>query len=197
MMGRSIYTASLADLLPEAMASNNKVKALCAALDVMSKAVTDSIASVIILGDIGNQPSEITDYLAIEQQTPYYDQSLPLEKKQSLVASSGRLNSIRGTKKGVKELTEIVFGPSQISEWFEYSGDPFHFSIYVSNEDVPGEKIVAFTAMLEEIKNKRSVLDAIIIGVQGSWQYYQYRGKTWADLSAYTWAELAAGITFD
>jgi P2-related tail formation protein len=196
-MSRTIYNVGLAELLPQSFAGDIKISAICAAFDAMNAIVTAAIGKVIILANVGDQPSEVTDRLAVELQTPYYDQVLPLATRQALVAASGRINAKKGTKAAIKELAEIIFGPVDIREWFEYSGDPFHFVIYVSDENVPGAKLAAFTAMLEKVKPLRSTLDSIVIGIQGTIQYYGYRGKSINDLLAYTIDQLAAGINMD
>lgn len=104
----TLNNVRLADLMPSGIMSDPVIFSLCAAIDAINQFVTDATPRVIVLADIGNQSSDVTDLLAFEQRTPYYDQTLPLSIRQSLLANTGHVNSIMGTKLQLRKL-QLLF----------------------------------------------------------------------------------------
>lgn len=162
-MGKTIYNVKLTDLLPESFTSDPDIAAKCAALDAMSAMVTTQIGRVIVLADIGNQSSEVTDLLAVEQRTPYYDQSLSLEARRALLKNTGKLNSIKGTKGAVETALKSVFGSGIVQEWFEYGGDPYYFRVLLYAFPSSESQMDKIRAAVAATQNERSYLEDIII----------------------------------
>jgi P2-related tail formation protein len=162
-MSKTIYDVGLSELLPGSFTEDDKMLALCAGFDAMNSVVSNSINGVLILGNIGNQPSNITDELAIEQQTPYYKQSFPLATRRALLANTGKINSIKGTKTAIEQTIRLVFGSATVEEWFEYSGDPFHFRVLVNEFPDSNGQITEVQNAVESVKPARSILDSVII----------------------------------
>jgi len=162
-MSRTIYNVGLAELLPPNFAEDNNIQATCAALDAMNTLVVGEISKVLVLASLGNQPSAITDILAIEQRTPYYKQSFELPVRRALLANTGEINAIKGTKAAVEKTAKIVFGSATVEEWFEYSGDPFHFRVLVNEFPNSDSQVSEVENAVASVKNARSVLDEVII----------------------------------
>jgi P2-related tail formation protein len=129
----------------------------------MHQIVVVAIPCVSVLDNIGHQPSDVTDLLAIEQRTPYYNQALPLEVRQALVAGTGKLNSIKGTKAAVEQTLTAAFGSGTMQEWWQYSGEPGHFRMLVTdfpNSDQQTDEINRAIAASQRLS---SHLDAVIV----------------------------------
>lgn len=162
-MSKTIYNVSLADVLPSNMANDPHEQALCAAFDAMAAVVANAIPSVLVLANVGNQPAAVTDLLAIEQQTPYYNQALALNIRQALVAGGGKLNSIKGTKAAVEQAVQEAFGSGTVQEWFEYGGNPFCFKVLVNDFPDSDTQVTEIERAIAATQNARSHLDALVI----------------------------------
>jgi len=162
-MAKTIYNVSLTDVIPFNMLSDPNVTALCAAMDTENQFVVNAINRVSVLDNIGGQLSDATDLLAFEQQTPYYDQSLTLDIKRSLVAGTGKLNSIKGTKAAVEQIVQEVFGSGTVQEWYEYGGQPYCFRVLVNDFPNSSAQMAAINRAIAVSQNIRSHLDEVII----------------------------------
>ena len=162
-MSKSIYDVSLADLLPYNLTNDSNIMAMCAAFDAMNQMITDTIDNVLVLADIGNQTSEITDILAIEQQTPYYNQTLSLEARRALVANTGKINSIKGTKAAVEQTVQAAFGSGTVQEWFEYEGQPGCFRVLVNDFPDSQAQMSEINRAIAATQRGSSHLDEVII----------------------------------
>lgn len=175
---RTISDITLAELLPPGMI-NPKIAAIAAAFDAMHQIVVNAIPKVSVLDNIGHQPSDVTDLLAIEQRTPYYNQSLPLETRQELVAGTGQLNSILGTKAAVEQAVKTAFGSCTVQEWFEYEGDPYHFRVLINDFPNSSAQMDEINRAIEASKRKSSYLDAVII-IQSTTSTTMYLASTFS-----------------
>jgi len=162
-MAKTIYNVSLADLLPDGMLSDPKTQALCAAIDVENKFVVNAIGAVSVLDNIGNQPADATDLLAIEQGTPYYSQSLPLQTRQSLLSSTGQINAIAGTKAAIEKTLQEAFASGSVQEWFDYGGVPGHFRVLVNDFPNSQAQMSEINRAIAATKRASSALDEVII----------------------------------
>lgn len=67
-----------------------------------------------------------------------------------------------GTPAAVEELVAIVFGEGEVSEWFEYGGEPYWFKIR-TNALLTEDMTTYFSEMIRRVKNTRSHIEAIEI----------------------------------
>ena len=114
------------------------------------------------MGNLKDAPEEALDLLATEMRTQYYDASYSPEIKRSLIQNTMRWYQIAGTKAAVEELAQTIFGNCTVEEWFEYSGEPYHFRV-ITNALAEPDNIEQFTTLLRSIKNVRSHLDSVSI----------------------------------
>ena len=162
-MSTTIYNVALTQLLPPGMTSGPNIASIAAAFDAMHQMVVAAIPSVSVLNNIGHQPSAVTDLLAIEQRTPYYNQSLPLETRQALVAGTGKLNSIKGTKAAVEQAVTEAFGSGAMQEWWEYGGEPGHFQMLVTDFPSSSDQMSEINRAIAATQRLSSHLDAVIV----------------------------------
>lgn len=158
----------LADLMPFSMTIDPKIVAMCSAIDVINQFVTNAIPRVLVLANIGNQPSDVTNLLAIEQRTPYYSQSLTLDARRALVSGTGKVNKIIGTKAAVKAAMQAAFGSGQVQEWFEYSGQPGCFRILVNNISTTSLQMNEINRAIVATKRASSHLDEFLVSADMS-----------------------------
>ena len=149
--------------MPSDMVSDPVIFSLCAAIDAINQFVTNSIPSVLVLANIGSQPSAVTDLLAFEQRTPYYNQVLPLDVRQALVANTGMINAIKGTKAAVEKTVQDAFGSGVVQEWFEYGGLPGYFRVLINDFPNSDTKTAEINRAIAVSQRASSHLDEVII----------------------------------
>ena len=103
---------------------------------------------------------KITDLMASEWRTQFYDGTLELAKKKELVKNTLQWYLSAGTDKAVNSLLETLFGNGKIIPWYEYGGQPYHAKISANIEYSEGimEK---FDTLLRKVKKTSTILDEI------------------------------------
>ena len=89
-------------------------------------------------------------------------------EQRQLIKESIKIHKIKGTKAAVKNVLKVLNFEGNIQEWFEYSGEPYHFKIYILLKDrtYNSETFNSLVEMIYEYKNVRSVLEEINIESQ-------------------------------
>ncbi|NMB19201.1 MAG: phage tail protein I, partial [Erysipelothrix sp.] len=103
------------------------------------------------------------DLLAWQFHVDFYDPALSLTAKRNLVKSSILVHKRKGTPWAVRQVCNDAFGYAEIIEWFDYGGEPYHFSILTEGSLVDSVAWQSFFRALESAKNVRSWLDEITI----------------------------------
>ena len=62
---------------------------------------------------------------------------------------------------------KTYFGDGYIKEWFEYDGEPGHFTVYSSNPSLTDERLTEFLMLLDKVKRASAKLDDIVITLGG------------------------------
>lgn len=158
-----LYDAHITDILPAGLANDNEVKALSYSINKTMRRFLNKLNSALILLDIDSLDEEVLDARAVELNTPYYDETLPIEKKRLLVARTIQLYQKAGTPAAVKEMISYVFGSGMLIEWFENNGTPGTFQI-VTTEPLTADTFNLLNKIISKIKNISSSLDKVIAG---------------------------------
>lgn len=155
--------ADIARILPESFRSP-EVEAIGYALKQEQKRMLNRIKKSMVYAAIDDLPEKILDVLAIEFRTPYYEQTLPLEKKQYLIKNALYLHSKAGTPEAIEEMIHCVFDNGELHEWFEYGGNPYCFrvTVNVGNIGIDDQTEYAIEEKMKNFKNLRSHCDGII-----------------------------------
>ena len=117
---------------------------------------------VFLYNHIENLPDKILDYLAIEWDLPYYEDSLDRDTKIRLVKEGFNWRRTAGTVYGVETLVKKMFGEGKVIEWFEYGGDPGKFKVATNAPLVPDMEEF-FKVLLRKEKNAASWLEYVDI----------------------------------
>lgn len=150
----------LQKLMPYFMREDEAVKTLA---DKISQMLVDAMATVdaqTVYGYEDELSEEQCDELAWEWDIDWYDYNLTLEEKRATVKSAVKIKRHRGTKGAVLELLRSVYGSGELLEWFEYDGEPYHFKLRTDETRTPETEAI-FTRRINQVKNVRSVLDAV------------------------------------
>lgn len=161
----NLNDSHITDILPEALASDPKTKALSHALNKAMQRLIGYCRNIGVYNAIDTLPEPVLDLLAVELNTQYYDDSLSITVKRRLLKNTLVWYMNTGTPAAVTELVKAVFGDGEIEEWFEYGGEPYHFKIYTSNINTTDKMIQQVTDLVGKIQNVRSHLEEVVVEV--------------------------------
>ena len=164
----SLNDYSVVSLLPDSLKQDPFIIALAEAVEIELKEAYREAESMSDFSDVDKLPELLLDYIAFQKHVDFYDNSLPVEMKRSLVKDSMRTHRMKGTPRAVELLIETVFGDGEVEEWYEYNGEPGYFRILTRNTSVTGAEAQKLISVLERVKRKSAWLDEIIILVDGN-----------------------------
>lgn len=167
-----IYEVKLLDLLPPNLRHDPDIIAASKAVDDEFLLVVNEAKHCIIMPRIDELESDLVDLLAWERHVDFYDTSLPLEIRRTLVKNSIRWHKRKGTPAAVEEIVTEIFGEGQVEEWFEYGGQPYHFRVVTSNAAVTGELASQFAKAIEKVKRKSTRLEQVIVAMTADFPIY-------------------------
>lgn len=160
-----VRDCEILDLLPYTFKTPRR-QALSRAFAKVRAKCYDTMSAVLFWGDIENASPALLDAMAAELDTPFYSTDLTGEQKKRVIAAAFEYNSKVGTVSSVEKLVSAAFGGGEVSEWFEYGGDPYYFKVDITNDEGITSKIEDFDfffKMLEKVKNKRSKLEYVSV----------------------------------
>lgn len=168
-MSKTLSTVRLIDLLPQNL-KTTEIIALSEALAEGVSIVLESIDKLKI--DVDNASDEILDILAYSMHVDFYNSSMNVELKRNLIKNSFNIHLKKGTPSAVEDLISMLFGSGIVEEWWEYGGEPHHFRILTTNEDVNNSLVKDFVKALDTVKRKSSWLDTVILQIQADIEVY-------------------------
>ncbi len=165
---------AIGQTLPDFLLADRNGYALAKAVESALKSMCATVqAGVDAVQDVDKMPEWRLDELAWEYGAEWYDYDATLEIKRSQIKGVQDFFNRLGTPYAVESALSAVYGDGTIKEWFEYGGDPFHFKAYTTNASALTENRKKFIALLDVVKNVRSVLDGIVYyGSGGKATYY-------------------------
>lgn len=84
------------------------------------------------------------------------------DEKRQLIKNAIKLHKYRGTKYGIIHALEVLNLSADISEWFEYNGEPFFFRVFVDLQDsYTNELEKRIINIINAHKNVRSWLEKL------------------------------------
>ena len=146
----------LIDMLPETMKTPD-VAAFSYALKMAVLKVLALQKRTSVYGNIDALPEDILDLLAIENRSPYYDNSLPIGTKREIIKNTLAWHSKAGSVAAVEEMVKTVFGDGKVIEWFDFDEDkvPGQFDIITGGDADPAsqEKLLRVIASIKNISS--------------------------------------------
>lgn len=150
-----IYEGELKDLWPDE--TSPEFLSISYAIKLRLAHLIALAAKTGINYDIGQLDEQVFDYLAVELQVGYYDQSLPIETKRELIKKALLWRSKAGTSGAVQEIISVIFGDGDLEEWYENGGDVDTFEIVLDSiQGGNAEQVDKIADMLRKVKNVRS-----------------------------------------
>lgn len=152
--------SQISQILPGAIKDMPEIRAMSYAINRAMKKMVHYSKLISVYAVIDELPEEMLNLLAVELRAQYYDTDLDIEKKRTIVKNTLLWYRKAGTPAAVKELIAVVFGTGEITEWYEYGGEPYYFKI-TTNTTVEEGAIAEFEKIINKVKNARSHLEAI------------------------------------
>ena len=149
--------------LPDVLKSDESMAALVVSVaQVLSERLSE-IQRLTIYSRIDELPEELLDILAYDFKVDWWDGDYTLKEKRKTLKDSWRVHRMLGTKAAVETAISAIYQNTQVSEWFEYNGEPYHFKLLIdaTYENVDPAKHQRVLDRVEYYKNLRSVLDEV------------------------------------
>lgn len=159
----AITAKNLMLTLPDVLRNDDSISALAVSVaGVLAQRVAE-INSILIYSRIYELPGDLLDILAHDFKVDWWDADYTLEEKRATLKESWRVHRMLGTKSAVETAISAIYPDTQVKEWFEYSGDPYHFKLLIdaTYENVDPQKHARVLQKVEFYKNLRSVLDEV------------------------------------
>ena len=152
----------MTDILPGHL-ETAEVKALAYAVGQQIRQLCSYADKSRTYAALASAPDTVLDALAAELRTPAYDETLPVETKRELVASTLTFYTHLGTLAALEQLISILFAKGRVAEWYNYNGSEYHFKVQIdiAADAVDDAKQAQVQAWVNQYKNQRSILDTI------------------------------------
>ena len=161
-MGMKIDSTKVIKLLPTWMRDDEANQALAQAMDQLFSAAGARVKTPRVWDQLESLTDPELDEIAWELGIDWYVSSWDRTQKINTIRIAGSIMEKRGTKWAVEQLVVAAFGVGQITEWFEYGGDPFYFKIITSATLTP-DGMQTFLGMIERVKSTRSHVESISV----------------------------------
>lgn len=160
----NLQNGHISDLLNNSMKYNPEIIALGYAILQEKQRILALATRTRLMALIETADEKTLDYLAVELRTPAYKDTFTVEVKRRLIAGTLPFYSKLGTPAAVNWIIRSIFNGGQISEWFDYDGEPHHFRAFVGNDGdaVTPEDLDEFRRAVASVKRLSSWLDSII-----------------------------------
>jgi len=150
--------------LSELFSGSGTIKNQCIfyTVEQLLKLLYQYTENVFLYNHIENLPDNKLDYLAIEWDLPYYEDSLDRDTKIRLVKEGFNWRRTAGTIYGVETLVKKMFGEGKVLEWYDFGGDRGTFRVQTNAPLVPDMEEF-FKVLLRKEKNATSWLEFVDI----------------------------------
>lgn len=159
-MSESIYEPqSLLAAFPYSLSRDtDKDKLAVAVADELVRTLTNTDRAMIF-PRIDELPEQVLDILAYDLKIDWYELDAPVWNKRQAVKECLLVHKYKGTKYAVETALRSMYNSAEVKEWFEYGGEPFHFTVKVYGSTSSGLKTLYLK--IQYAKNLRSVMDKV------------------------------------
>ena len=160
--------ARFTDSIPRVVTKEPWAQALSSAVKKQIGFIAETTQKTMIYAEIQRASEEILDILAAEMQIPEYLPEYSVQTKRALVLGGPAYWSRAGTAQATEDVMKSIFEDADISEWFEYSGDPGYFKITTTNPNITDQNVADFKAAAKRVKRLSAWLDGVelVLGVE-------------------------------
>lgn len=147
----------------------DKEKVARAAVEELSKVVEET-KNAAIFPRIDNLDESLLDILAYDLKIEWYDSSFDIDTKRRLIKECFQIHRRKGTRYAVETALRSIYPDSEVKEWNEYDGRPYHFKLLIHDNANDKEKCKSVIKKINYYKNARSILDETVytVGVKSN-----------------------------
>lgn len=159
---------NLVATLPPALRTDPSVVALAEALGEVLAVRPAEIERLRIYPAIDTLDESLLDILAHDFKVDWWDPEYSLEEKRRTLKDSWRVHRLLGTRAAVEMAISAIYPHTQVLEWFEYGGEPYHFrlDINITNDHIDSDKQRRVLERLNFYKSLRSHNDGVTYFVE-------------------------------
>jgi phage tail P2-like protein len=149
--------------LPDVLKNDEAMNAIASTIADALAARTSEIERILIFSKINTLSEDLLDILAVDFKVDWWDGDYTLQQKRDTLLESFGVHRILGTPAAVENAISAIYPKSEVTEWFEYGGDPFHFKLLIDStfEGVAPAKHQRVLDRVAFYKNLRSHLDGV------------------------------------
>ena len=162
-MSNSIYEVDFLRSLPDVLKNDESIRALASVIADELNSLASDTNEAVIYARIDELNEEVLDILAYDFKVDWWDYSFSLEEKRKILKDSWNVHRTLGTKGAVEKAISAIYQDTKVEEWFEYDGDPYHFTLMI-DATYEGTDPVKHQKVLDGVnyyKNLRSHLDGV------------------------------------
>lgn len=158
-----LTTENLLRTLPETLRNDESMAALAESIAGVLADRPGEIQNLLIYSRIDQLPEDLLDILAHDFKVDWWDSDYTLEEKRRTLKDSWRVHRTLGTKAAVVTAISAIYPDTQLQEWFEYGGQPYHFKLLIdaTYDNVDPDKHQRVLDRVAYYKNLRSVMDEV------------------------------------
>ncbi|MBQ6024527.1 MAG: phage tail protein [Lachnospiraceae bacterium] len=169
----NLYDSEIKEILPEFLSKKPEVRAVSHAISKALQRLLDYSKGMEVYSGVDSLSAEVLDMMAIELDALYYDMSLPIEAKRRIIKETLPQYLTAGTVGAVENLITTIFGGGEVEEWYQYSGTPGYFRLYVDISDSVNNPVydidaVSMEKKLERVKKYSQHLDSFAYMIKHS-----------------------------
>lgn len=159
-------------VLPMPFGGDEKKKALAASIAEKLEELYGTCDLEAIYTRIEELPERLIDILAEDFGMKWYLADSSGEAKRAQLASCFFVHRHIGTKGAIIRALRDVFCDTEVSEWFEYGGKPYHFRVTFDTSDGRSPDYAEAERLVGMFGNERSVCDFEVANSSAVTLYY-------------------------
>lgn len=158
-----ITPENLLRVLPEVLRNDENMLAHATTVVGELSLLSEETSLAAIYANIDTLPEAVLDILATDFKVDWWSYDYTLEEKRRTLKESWYVHRHLGTKGAVERALSAIYADSEVVEWFDYGGKPYHFKLIipVDKTTLDPAKHSVVLGMIEYYKNLRSVLDDV------------------------------------
>jgi len=158
-----ITRENLLRALPDVLRNDETMLALATAIAGELSVLSGETALATIYANIDKLPEEVLDTLAADFKVDWWSYDYTIEEKRKTLKTSWYVHRHLGTKSAVERALSAIYEDSEVSEWFDYGGEPYHFKLIIPVDQTVLDltKHSTVLGLVAYYKNLRSVLDDV------------------------------------
>jgi len=146
--------------LPFVLANDKELLPLAQVGAEALAAVATRQKSIILYPNIDVWSEELLDIIAIDFKVDWYSFDFSIEAKRSIIKNCIYIHRRKGTRRSVEVAMSDLYPGTQVTEWFEYGGKPYHFRVVLDvTEQRETVLIPDLFRILNLFKSLRSVME--------------------------------------